>query len=225
VHGRNANTLVHTDAVQGLGRVPVEPAELGVDLLTLSAHKAYGPKGVGALWIRHGVFLGMQITGGGQERNRRSGTENVPGIVGFAAAAGLADELRDGESRRQRALAQRLIDRVVAATPDAVVTGDQRHRAPGFASFAFPGARTDLLLMVLDGMGVAASGGSACSSGAATPSHVLLAMGMPPAVAASALRCTLGRGTSEADVDSAAAAIGRAVSQVRGVPAAAERSA
>ncbi|HEY4869769.1 MAG TPA: cysteine desulfurase family protein [Candidatus Dormibacteraeota bacterium] len=221
VRQRNAATLVHTDAVQGLGRVPIQPAALGVDLLTLSAHKVYGPKGVGALWVRHGVFLGMQITGGGQERNRRSGTENVPGIAGFAAAAELADELRDRESDRQRHLAQGLIDRVVAGTPGTLVTGNQNQRAPGFASFAFPGGRTDLLLAVLDGLGVAASGGSACSSGAATPSHVLLAMGLPPELAASALRCTVGRSTTEADVDAAAAAISRAVSQVRGAPAAA----
>jgi cysteine desulfurase len=221
VRQRNAATLVHTDAVQGLGRLPIQPAVLGVDLLTLSAHKVYGPKGVGALWVRHGVFLGMQITGGGQERNRRSGTENVPGIVGFAAAVELADELGDRESDRQRDLAQRLIDRVVAGTPGTLVTGNPQQRAPGFASFAFPGGRTDLLLTVLDGLGVAASGGSACSSGAATPSHVLLAMGLPPDVAASALRCTVGRSTTEADVDTAAAAISRAVSQVRGAPAAA----
>ena len=221
VRGRNATTLVHTDAVQGLGRVPICPATLGVDLLTLSAHKVYGPKGVGALWVRHGVFLGMQITGGGQERNRRSGTENVPGIAGFAAAVELAERLAPRESERQAALAQRLIDKVVGDIPGALVTGDPRHRAPGFASFAFPGSRTDLLLAVLDGLGVAASGGSACSSGAATPSHVLLAMGLPPALAASALRCTVGRDTTEAAIDEAAAIIGRAVRQVRSASAAA----
>jgi len=221
VHRRNATTLVHTDAVQGLGRVPIQPGPLGVDLLTLSAHKVYGPKGVGALWVRHGVFLGMQITGGGQERNRRSGTENVPGIAGFGAAVELAERLGERESQRQSALAERLIDQVVAATPDALVTGAPQHRAPGFASFAFPGSRTDLLLTVLDGLGVAASGGSACSSGAATPSHVLLAMGLPPELAASALRCTVGRDTTEADIDAAATAIRRAVRQVRGTPAAA----
>ncbi|HYL72502.1 MAG TPA: cysteine desulfurase family protein, partial [Candidatus Dormibacteraeota bacterium] len=220
VHRRNPAALVHTDAVQAFGRLPLQPDALGVDVLSLSAHKVYGPKGVGALWVRHGVFLGAQVTGGGQERGRRSGTENVPGIAGFGAAAELAERVRESEATRQTALAQRLIDAVSAAVPDALITGAGAARAAGFASFAFRGCRTDLLLAVLDTRGVAASGGSACSSGAPTPSHVLLAMGLGPELAAGALRCTMGRSTTEADVDAAAAAVAASVMQLRAASAA-----
>jgi cysteine desulfurase len=215
VHRKNRRTLVHSDGVQALGRLPVHPGELGVDLLSLSAHKVYGPKGVGALWVRDGVVLAPLLTGGGQERNRRSGTENVAGAVGFAVAAALADERREDEVRRQELLCGSLVDAVCHAVPDAVVTGDLEQRAAGYATFAFPGVRTDLLLTVLDGLGVQASGGSACSSGAPTPSHVLLAMGLDPALATGALRCTTGTGTTEADMQAAAGAIARAVRQVR----------
>lgn len=214
VKARNARTFVHTDAVQALGRLTLHPNELEVDLLSLSAHKAYGPKGVGALWVRDGVFVAAQTTGGGQERGRRSGTENVPGIAGFGAAAVLADERRESESVRQTRLAERLIA-AVRGTADVRTTGSAAHRAPGFATFVAPGCRTDLLLAVLDEVGVSASGGSACSSGAPTPSHVLLAMGLEPDVAAAALRCTLGRSTTEQDLDLAAQRIGEAVMRVR----------
>jgi cysteine desulfurase len=215
VRRRNARTLIHTDAVQALGRIAVHPEELGVDLLSLSAHKLYGPKGAGALRVRRGVFLAAQVAGGGQERNRRSGTENVAGIVGFAAAAELAEPLRDSEAPRQASLADALIQRVTRALPDVLVTGDERHRAPGFATFAIPGCRTDLLLTVLDELGVSASGGSACSSGAPTPSHVLLAMGLPPELAAGALRCTVGRATSREDLMRAGDTIVAAVERIR----------
>jgi cysteine desulfurase len=223
VKQRNAMTLVHSDAVQALGRIRIDVAALGVDLLSLSAHKVYGPKGTGALWVRHGVHVGAQVTGGGQERNRRSGTENVAGIAGFAAAAALVEGRREAETARQAALCRRLQDAVVGAVPDVVVTGDARHRAAGFVSLAFPGVRTDLLLTVLDGAGVCASGGSACASGAPTPSHVLQAMGLDPGVAGGALRCTIGAGTTGTDVDSAAEAIIRAVAQLRGSAGAALR--
>ena len=215
VRRRNPRTIVHSDAVQALGRLPVRPGELGVDLLSLSAHKVYGPKGVGALWVRDGVVLAPLITGGGQERNRRSGTENVAGIVGFAAAASLAGERRAAEMPRQAALCRLLVDEVCGTVPGAVITGDPQHRAAGFASFAFPGVRTDLLLTVLDGLRVCASGGSACSSGAPTPSHVLLAMGLDRALATGALRCSSGLATTEDDVRTAAGAISRAVRQLR----------
>jgi cysteine desulfurase len=215
VHGKNPSAVVHTDAVQALGRLPVRPAALGVDLLSLSAHKVYGPKGVGALWVRDGVLLAPLLTGGGQERERRSGTENVAGVVGFATAAEAAEARRGDETSRQAARSRVLIEAVCREVPGAVITGDPRHRAAGFATFAFPGVRTDLLLTVLDGLGVYASGGSACSSGAPTPSHVLLAMGLEPALATGALRCTIGVGTTDTDVAHAAVAIGRAVRQVR----------
>ncbi|HEY8672976.1 MAG TPA: cysteine desulfurase family protein [Candidatus Dormibacteraeota bacterium] len=225
VRRRNPATLVHTDAVQALGRLPVDPGALGVDLLSLSAHKVYGPKGVGALWVRHGVAVAAQSTGGGQERNRRSATENVPGIVGFAVAAALAEERRAPEADRQTALCARLVAAVTARIPDAVLTGSGAPAAPGFASFAFAGVRSDVLLAALDMAGVDASAGSACASGAPLPSHVLRAMGYPDDLAGGALRCTTGRSSTEAEIDTAAASIAHAVVRIRerrGVDAAAQ---
>jgi cysteine desulfurase len=215
VRARNRTTVVHTDAVQALGKIPVDVDALGVDLLSVSAHKVYGPKGAGALYVRRGTVLDPQITGGGQERGRRSGTENVAGIVGFGTAAALVTSELDTEAPRVGALADRLVEEVVSELPDTVVTGAGAPRLPGFATFAFPGVETELLLTVLDGEGIQCSGGSACSSGAHMPSHVLTAMGLPAAVCAGALRCTLGRGTSEADVDRAAAAVVAAVRRLR----------
>jgi cysteine desulfurase len=215
VHRRNRSTLIHTDAVQSLGRIPVDPAALGVDLLTLSAHKVYGPKGVGALWVRHGVTIAAQTTGGGQERNRRSATENVAGIAGLGAAVDLAEQRRPLESDRQVALCRRLVAAVVAGVPGAINTGAGEHTAPGFATFAFPGVRSDVLLAALDMAGVDASAGSACASGAPLPSHVLRAMGYPDDLAAGALRCTTGRSTTAEDIDRAASLITAAVEQIR----------
>jgi cysteine desulfurase len=215
VHRRNPRTLIHTDAVQSLGRIAVDPTALGVDLLTLSAHKLYGPKGVGALWVRHGVTIAAQTTGGGQERNRRSATENVAGIAGMAAAADLAEQRRPLESERQTMLCRRLVSAVIAGVPGAINTGAGEHTAPGFATFAFPGVRSDVLLAALDMAGVDASAGSACASGAPLPSHVLRAMGYPDDLAAGALRCTTGRATTVEDVDQAASIITAAVEQIR----------
>ena len=215
VHRRNPRTLIHTDAVQAFGRIPFHPAELGVDLLSLSAHKIYGPKGVGALWVRHGVALAAQSTGGGQERNRRSATENVAGIVGFAAAAELAERVRAEETDRQAALCQRLVAAVEAQVPGALVTAAGAAKAAGFATFAIAGVRSDVLLAALDMDGVDASAGSACGSGAPLPSHVLRAMGYPDDLAAGALRCTTGRSTTVEDIDRAASLITAAVEQIR----------
>ncbi|MBV8529372.1 MAG: cysteine desulfurase [Candidatus Dormibacteraeota bacterium] len=218
VHRRNPRTLVHTDAAQAVGRVRVVPDELGVDLVTVVGHKIYAPKGVGALWVRDGVFVATQMTGGGQERTRRSGTENVAGVVGLGAAARLAVQRGATEAPRQAALCARLLASVTQRVPDAIVTGDPDHRAPGFATVVVPGARTDVLLVALDSRGVQASGGSACSTGAPTPSHVLLAIGIAPELAACALRCTTGIGTTEAAIDRAADVIVAAVDQVRRAP-------
>lgn len=215
VHRRNPRTLVHTDAVQAFGRIPLDPGGLGVDLLSLSAHKIYGPKGVGALWVRHGVAIAAQSTGGGQERNRRSATENVAGIAGFATAAELAERLRRAETDRQAELCRRLVAAVAATVPDAIVTAGGAEKAAGFATFALPGVRSDVLLAALDMDGVEASAGSACASGAPLPSHVLRAMGYPDGLAAGALRCTTGRSTTSEDVDRAASVIGGAVARIR----------
>jgi cysteine desulfurase len=215
VHRRNPRTLVHTDAVQALGRIPVDPAALGVDLLSLSAHKIYGPKGVGALWVRHGIALAAQSTGGGQERNRRSATENVAGIVGFAAATELADRMRVEEAGRQASLCRRLVAAILEQVPDSIETAAVAVKAAGFATFAFPGVRSDVLLAALDMDGVEASAGSACASGAPLPSHVLRAMGYPDDLAAAALRCTTGRPTTAGEIDAAARVIAGAVARIR----------
>lgn len=199
---REAGALFHTDAVQAVGAMPVHPETLGVDLLSLSGHKLYGPKGVGALWVRHGVRLAVQITGGGQERERRSGTENVPAIVGLGAACELAAEaLAAGEPERIAALRDRLIRGILDRIPDALLTGHPTERLPNNASFVFPGMEGEPILLNLDFEGVAASSGSACATGAIEPSHVLLAMGIAHDIASGALRLTLGRENTEADVD------------------------
>jgi cysteine desulfurase len=215
VKRRNPATLVHSDAVQALGKLRLDVAAMGVDLLTVTAHKVSGPKGAGALYVRQGVAVEAQITGGGQERARRSGTENVAAIAGFGAAASLVETEREREAPRLAALAEQLVQRVSAALPDVVVTAAGAPRLPSFATFAFAGVETELLLTVLDGEGVYASGGSACSSGAHMPSHVLVAMGLPAAVCAGALRCTLGRTSSAADVERAGEVIVGAVRQLR----------
>ncbi len=215
VRRRNPRTLIHSDAVQALGRLPLNVRELDVDLLSMSAHKVYGPKGVGALYVRHGTLLGAQVSGGGQERGRRSGTENVAGIVGFGIATELATARRDVEMPRQRELARRLADMVVAAIPDIVLTGSALHRLANIASFAVPGVPSEVLVTALDGAGICASGGSACSSGAARPSHVLAAMGIAPHVTRGALRLSLGSATTPDNIDTAAKAVVEAVLRAR----------
>jgi cysteine desulfurase len=220
VRARNPRTFVHTDAVQALGKLPLDARALDVDLLSVSGHKVYGPKGVGALYVRQGVTLAAQISGGGHERARRSGTENVAGIVGFGMAASLVTLEREDEMRRVGTLASRLTEAVATGVPDAVVTAAGAPRLSSFATFAFPGVTTEVLLTLLDSWDVCTSGGSACSSGAHMPSHVLVAMGLSPALATGALRCTLGRDTTEAEVDRAADLIVRAVRQLQGAAAA-----
>ncbi len=215
VRARNPRSLVHTDAVQALGRLPLGLGALGVDLLSLSAHKAYGPQGVGALVARHGVFPAAQITGGGQERERRSGTENVAGVVGFGVAAELAERRRETDAAELSRLAGRLTDLLVGSVPDLEATGDPAVRLPGLCSFVVRGCRSELLLAVLDELGVSASAGSACSSGAPYPSHVLAAMGFGD-LAGSALRLSLGRSTTGAEVQAAAKRVQVAVARVRG---------
>jgi len=221
VRSRNAGALVHTDAVQALGKLPLGLDALGVDLLSLSAHKAYGPQGVGALVARHGVFPAAQMTGGGQERGRRSGTENVAGIAGFGVAAELAERRREADARRLSALAGRLTNLLTETVTGIQPTGDPSARLPGLASFVVPGCRSELLLAVLDELGVCASAGSACSSGAPTPSHVLEAMGFGE-LGGCALRLGLGRSTTEADIEAAAERVGQAAERVHeaGAPAA-----
>ncbi len=191
----------HTDGVQGGGALSLDVEELKVDFLSLSAHKFYGPKGVGLLYLRWGTQVLPTQTGGAQERNRRAGTENVPYIVGMAKALQLAQGNREEENRRLIALRDRLIQGVLSSIPHTQLTGHPSERLPNSATFTINYVEGEGLLLSLDLAGISASSGSACTSASLEPSHVLLAMGIPPEVAHGSLRLTLGRENSEEDVD------------------------
>ena len=199
---RKHGVLFHTDAVQAAGHLPMDLSALPVDLMTLAAHKMYGPKGVGALYVRSGLKLVPLIHGGGQEFGLRSGTENTPYVVGFGAAAALAAErLARGDMDRERALRDRLIDGVLARIEDAFLTGSRTRRLPYHASFCIPRVEGEAMLLRLDFAGIGASSGSACTSGSLDPSHVLLALGLPHEIAHGSVRMTLGKDTTEEDID------------------------
>lgn len=198
---RAKGILLHTDAVQAAGQLPIQVDDWGVDLLALSGHKFYAPKGVGLLYVREGARLLPMQTGGGQEFHRRGGTENVPYIVGLAKALELACEALESEAPRLQALRDRLIAGLLAAIPDAALTGHPTRRLPGHASFVFDGVDGEAILLHLDMAGVAASTGSACASGDSEPSPVLLAMGLEGRRALGSLRLTLGRENTAADVE------------------------
>lgn len=197
---RARGILVHTDAVQSVGKVPVDVQTLGVDLLSLSGHKLYGPKGIGALWIRRGTRLLSTMTGGKQERSRRAGTENVPAIVGLGVAAKLAAARLADDASRQAALRDDLERQVVAHVPGTHVNGGGVPRVPNTTNIGFDGIEAESLLIALDLDGIAVSTGSACSSGTLEPSHVLKAMGLPLHDTQNALRISLGRHTTAAEV-------------------------
>lgn len=214
---RERGILFHTDAVQSVGLLPVDVRALRVDLLSLSAHKIYGPKGAGALYVRTGVRLAPQVTGGDQEFNRRAGTENIPGIVGLGKAVELVYRDRESEPERLRRLRDRLIAGILSAVPACELTGDPIERLPNNASFLFHGIEGEPLLLNLDIQGIAASSGSACASGSVEPSHVLLAMGYSHAEAHGALRLTLGRENRDADVDAVLAVLPGLAAQLGGL--------
>lgn len=206
---------IHTDAVQAGGVLDLDVDALGVDLLSLSAHKFYGPKGVGVLYLRrYTPFMPMQ-TGGGHERNRRAGTENVPGIVGLATALRLAYEERERNNAYVAGLRDRLIAGVLSSIPDVELTGHPTQRLPNNASFVFHGIEGEAILLNLDLMGVAASSGSACTSAALEPSHVLTAMGLPVEICHGSLRLTLGKGNTVEDVDYALSILPGIVEKLR----------
>jgi cysteine desulfurase len=211
----HSSAYFHTDAVQAFGKVPIRVDDLGVDLLSLSAHKIYGPKGSGCLYVRMGTRITPLITGGGHERNRRAGTENVAGVVGLAKAVEIADRDFDRDVPPLLTLQSQLIESMATTLPDAVLTGHPDERLPHNASFLIPGVEGDSLLMLLDRAEVCASSGSACTSGSLEPSHVLLAMGIQPRAALGSLRLTVGKGTAAAEVDTAVGVIGEAVGQLR----------
>lgn len=197
---RERGALFHTDAVQAAGAVASAVDRLGVDLMSLSAHKIYGPKGVGALYVRRGTRITSIMGGGEQERELRPGTENVPGIIGFAAALELAEEMREAETARLAPLRDKLVGGVLDAIPGSRLNGAREPRIAANANFAFEGVSGETLLVKLDLLGIAASSGSACAAGSLEPSHVLRAMGLSKPLAQSALRISLGRATTERDI-------------------------
>lgn len=197
---RKRGVLMHTDAVQSFGYLPIDVHAFGVDLLSLSAHKIYGPKGVGALYVRRGTPIEAILHGGGQERERRSGTENVAGIVGFAAAARLMGQEREYQANRQRALRDEWIGQALNELPGAALNGHPTERLPNNINISIAGLEGEALLLGLDLAGVAASSGSACASGSIEASHVLVAMGVEPERVRGALRLTLGRSTTREEL-------------------------
>ncbi len=219
VKEKRPEVLVHTDAVQTVGHIPVDISELGVDLLSFAAHKFYGPKGVGGLFVRRGTKLVPQLTGGGQERNRRSGTENVAGIVGMAKALALAVEEMPTELPRLQALRDELIAGVLARIPESRLNGHPTQRLPHNAHFCFRGVESETLLLQLDWHGIAASSGSACSSGSLEPSHVLLALGLPYDWVLGSLRLTLGRFTTREHIQRVLEVLPNLVAKLRSIAA------
>ncbi len=218
--------LIHSDAVQAAGKLSLNVDELGVDLMSLSGHKIYGPKGVGVLYVRRGVELEPLIAGGGQERQRRSGTENVALIVGMAEALTLSESERPASRDRFDRLATRLIAGVNERIPNASFNGNDNPdqssggRVPEVVNFSFPGVEGEPILLGLDFKGIAASSGSACSSASLEPSHVLLAMGVDPELAVGSVRISMGRDTIEEDVDDVVQALASVLEQLGTFPAA-----
>jgi cysteine desulfurase len=211
---KEAGVIFHTDAVQAVGHIPVNVKEMNADLLSLAAHKFRGPKGVGALYIRKGLRLPPYIHGGAQERGIRAGTENVAGIVGMGAAIEEAVQQLDENIKKVTALRDRLIEGVLKL-PYTQLTGDPVNRLPGTASFVFECVEGESMVLLLDNYGVAASSGSACSSGSLDPSHVLLSIGLPHEIAHGSLRLSLNETNTEEDVDYLLTVIPEIISKLR----------
>lgn len=212
---RDRGVVFHTDAVQAAGAVPIDVSADQVDLLSLSAHKFYGPKGVGALYVRKGLAFWPQQLGGGQERQRRSGTENVPGIVGMATALKISTNLLAKTGDRLARMRDFLFEELQNAIPDMIVNGARYGRLAGNVNVSFPGVSGESLVIALDAQGVMASTGSACSSGSTEPSHVIAALGRSNQAAAEALRLTLGRDTTWKEIRVAAEAVCSTVDRLR----------
>ena len=211
---RERGVLFHCDAVQAVGHIPMNVAEDNIDLLALSAHKFHGPKGVGVLYARKGVPLTNLIEGGAQERGKRAGTENVPGIVSMAAALKEACEHLEENGARIAALRDKLIDGL-SAIPHGALNGAREPRLPGIVNFCFEGIEGESLLLLLDAKGICASSGSACTSGSLDPSHVLLAIGRPHEVAHGSLRLSLSEWTTEEEIDYILAEVPKVVDYLR----------
>lgn len=207
--------LFHTDAVQAFGQLPINVDELHIDMLSSSAHKLNGPKGIGFLYIRKGVKIKSFVHGGAQERKRRAGTENVPGIVGFGAAVERAVRTLDERTSKERELRDYLIDRVLKEVPYTRLNGHRTNRLPNNANFSFQFIEGESLLIMLDMDGICGSSGSACTSGSLDPSHVLLAIGLPHEIAHGSLRLTLSEETTREDIDYVVESIKKIVEKLR----------
>ena len=221
---RERRALFHTDAVQSIGKIPVDTRALGVDLLSLSAHKFNGPKGVGALWIKRGARVTAILTGGKHERSRRAGTENVPGIAGLGVAAQLAAKKVTTEGARLGALRNRLEEAILARVPGTAINGAREPRVPNTTNISFEAVEAESLLIALDLEGVAVSTGSACSSGTLEPSHVLKAMGLPSPRTQNSIRLSLGAGNTDAEVDFVVSKLPAIVEKLRSLTGARVRS-
>lgn len=207
--------LFHTDAVQAFGQIPIQVDGLGIDMLSASGHKLNGPKGIGFLYIRKGVKIRSFIHGGAQERRRRAGTENVPGIIGLGTAAKRAARTMEERAERESALRDYLISRVMAEIPHTKLNGHATKRLPNNANFSFRFVEGEALLLNLDMKGICASSGSACTSGSLDPSHVLLAIGLPHEIAHGSLRLTLGEDTVKEEIDYVVDALKEIVKRLR----------
>lgn len=212
---RTQGILFHTDAVQAFGHIPLDVEELQVDLLSASGHKIHGPKGVGILYIRRNVKLGSFLHGGAQERHRRAGTHNVPAIVGMGKAAELAKQRMEESMAKESKLRDYLIERVLTQVPETYLNGSRENRLPNNASFCFRGIEGESLLILLDQKGICGSGGSACSTGAVDPSHVLRAIGVQEDLARGVLRLTVSSQTTREELDMAVEAIRSNVEKLR----------
>ena len=212
---RDHGILFHTDAVQAIGNVPIDVADMNIDMLSLSAHKFYGPKGVGSLYIRKGARIDNYMHGGGQERKKRAGTENVPGIVGLGVAIEKAVKGLHENSTRICSIRNSLLDRILSEIPNTRLNGHRTERLPGNINVSFEFIEGESLLLLLDHAGISASTGSACSSGSLEPSHVLLAIGLPAEVAHGSLRLTLGHENTEDDNEYVFKELKKAVERLR----------
>lgn len=212
---RKHNILFHSDAVQSIGKIPVDVKADNIDLLSISSHKIYGPKGVGALYIRKGVKLERFIHGGGQEKGKRSGTENVPGIVGFGKACEIANRDLDKNMAHNKEIRDQLAEKVIAAIPESYINGDLEHRLPNNIHFRFSGIEGEALILRLEEKGLCGSTGSACSSEKLEASHVLTAIGLEPALSHGSLRLSIGVENSIDDVDNIVKAITEVVQTLR----------
>ena len=215
-----ADIFVHTDAVQAAGKLSLNVDELGIDLMSLSGHKIYAPKGVGALYVRRGVEIDPLVAGGGQERQRRSGTENVASIVGFAEALRLIEGERLESRQRMHTLSDSLIEEVLSRVHGSSFNGSQSNKVPEIINFSFNGVEGEPVLLGLDFKGIAASSGSACSSASLEPSHVLIAMGINQTLAVGSIRISLGRDTSRQDITDVSNSLIEVLEQLGGYPSA-----